>query len=195
VVVAVISITDQLKADSVAAVTRLKSMGLKTIMLTGDNQRTAKAVAEQLVMDDVIAEVLPQDKARVIQDLMQQGDVVGMIGDGINDSPALAAADVGFAMGCGTDIAIEAADVALMRDSVFGVADAIGISKLTMRNIKQNLSGAFLYNILCIPVAAGLLFPFTHMLLSPVFAGAAMAMSSVTVVTNANRLRFTRLGN
>lgn len=191
--VAVIGITDQLKEDSIAAVARLKSMGLKTIMLTGDNQRTAHSIADELALDDVIAEVLPEDKATVIQELMQKGEVVGMIGDGINDAPALAAADVGFAMGCGTDIALETADVALMRDSVFGVVEAIGISKLTMANIKQNLTGAFVYNILCIPVAAGVLFPFTHLLLSPVFAGAAMAMSSVTVVANANRLRIARI--
>lgn len=191
--VAVIGITDQLKEDSIAAVARLKSMGLKTIMLTGDNQRTAHSIADQLALDDVIAEVLPGDKATVIQELMQKGEVVGMIGDGINDAPALAAADVGFAMGCGTDIALETADVALMRDSVFGVVEAIGISKLTMANIKQNLTGAFVYNILCIPIAAGVLFPFTHLLLSPVFAGAAMAMSSVTVVANANRLRIARI--
>jgi Cu+-exporting ATPase len=191
--VAVLGITDQLKEDSIAAVARLKSMGLKTIMLTGDNNHTAQSVAEELALDDVIAEVLPGDKAAVIHELMRNGDVVGMIGDGINDSPALAAADVGFAMGCGTDIALETADVALMRDSVFGVVEAIGISKLTMTNIRQNLTGAFLYNILCIPIAAGVLFPFTQILLSPVFAGAAMAMSSVTVVTNANRLRITKL--
>jgi Cu+-exporting ATPase len=191
--VAVLGVTDQLKEDSVAAVARLKSMGLKTIMLTGDNSHTARSVAEDLALDDVIAEVLPGDKAAVIQELMRNGEVVGMIGDGINDSPALAAADVGFAMGCGTDIALETADVALMRDSVFGVVEAIGISKLTMTNIKQNLTGAFAYNILCIPIAAGVLFPFTQLLLSPVFAGAAMAMSSVTVVTNANRLRIARL--
>jgi Cu+-exporting ATPase len=191
--VAVVGITDQLKEDSVAAVARLKSMGLKTIMLTGDNNRTAQSVAEELALDDVIAEVLPGDKAAVIKDLMQKGEVVGMIGDGINDSPALAAADVGFAMGCGADIALETADVALMRDSVFGVVEAIGISKLTMANIKQNLTGAFAYNMLCIPIAAGVLYPFTELLLSPVFAGAAMAMSSVTVVANANRLRIARL--
>jgi Cu+-exporting ATPase len=189
----VISIRDQLKEDSIAAVHRLVSMGLTPVMLTGDNAVTANAVASEIGIEKVYANVRPEDKAELVRELQASGELVGMVGDGINDSPALAIADVGFAMGGGTDIALESADIALMNDSAISVVEAIGLSRLTMANIRQNLTGAFLYNALCIPVAAGILFPFFGILLSPVFAGAAMAMSSVTVVTNANRLRYTRL--
>lgn len=162
-------------------------------MLTGDNQVTADAVARQLGIDNVMAEVLPRDKDEKIAELQKQGEIVAMVGDGINDAPALARADVGFAIGSGTDIAIESADITLMRGSLYGVSDAIGISRATVSNIKQNLFGAFIYNSLGIPVAAGVLYPLFGVLLNPMIAGAAMAMSSVTVVSNANRLRFYKL--
>ena len=164
-------------------------MGLKVVMLTGDNAATASAVAKQVNIDEVIAEVLPQDKDKKIAELQARNEIVAMVGDGINDAPALARADVGFAIGTGTDVAIESADVTLMRGSLHGVADAIAVSKATVRNIKQNLFGAFIYNTLGIPIAAGVLFPLFGILLNPMIAGAAMAMSSVTVVSNANRLR------
>jgi Cu+-exporting ATPase len=192
-VAGLISISDTVKPDSAAAIGRLKAMQIQTVMLTGDNLVTARAVAAELGIDKVIANVKPDQKASCITKLQAAGETVGMVGDGINDSPALAEADVGFAMGGGTDIALETADIALLRGSIRGVIDAIAISRLTMTNIRQNLVGAFLYNALCIPIAAGILFPFFGILLSPVFAGAAMAMSSVTVVTNANRLRYTRI--
>ena len=162
--------------------------------MTGDNQGTAHAVAEQVGIDEVIAEVLPQDKANVVAKLQAQGKRVGMVGDGINDAPALARADVGFAIGSGTDVAIESADITLMRGSLHNVADAIAISRATTRNIKQNLFGAFVYNSLGIPLAAGVLYPLMGILLNPMVAGAAMAMSSLTVVTNANRLRLFKPG-
>jgi Cu+-exporting ATPase len=161
-------------------------------MITGDTAATARAVAAQVGVDEVLAEVLPGDKAQQVKALQARGAIVGMVGDGINDAPALAQADVGFAIGTGTDVAIESADVALMRGSLDGVADAIAISRATVRNIKQNLFGAFVYNTLGIPVAAGVLYPVIGLLLNPVIAGAAMAMSSVTVVSNANRLRWYR---
>lgn len=186
----VLGISDPVKPDSREAVERLRKQGIRVIMLTGDNRLTAQSVAEQVGVDDFIAEVLPEDKAREISRLRERGGMVGMVGDGINDAPALAGADVGFAIGTGTDVAIESADITLMRGSLHGVADAVSISKATLGNIKENLVGAFAYNTLAIPVAAGILFPFTGLLLNPVIAGAAMALSSVTVVTNANRLRW-----
>ena len=188
--VGIISVADALKTDSVQAIKNMKKMGLKVVLLTGDNRTTADAVAKEIGVDEVIAEVLPQDKADKVAQLQANGELVAMVGDGINDAPALARADVGFAIGTGTDIAIESADITLMRGSLQGVVDAIAISKATVKNIKHNLFGAFIYNALGIPIAAGLLYPLTGMLLSPMLAGAAMAMSSVTVVTNANRLRF-----
>jgi len=187
--IGLISVADAIKEDSPAAIKRMHQLGLKVVLLTGDNQTTAQAVADQVGIDQVIAEVLPQDKSSQVALLQQQGRLVGMVGDGINDAPALARADVGFAIGTGTDVAIESADITLMRGSLHGVVDAIAISKATVRNIKQNLFGAFIYNSLGIPVAAGILFPFMGVLLNPMIAGAAMAMSSVTVVSNANRLR------
>ncbi len=186
----IIAVADPIKPDSAEAIQRLHDIGLKVVMLTGDNSVTAWAVAKQVGIDDVIAEVQPQDKGKKVAELQRQNHIVAMVGDGINDAPALAQADVGFAIGSGTDIAIESADITLMRGSVHGVADAIAISRATVRNIKQNLFGAFIYNSLGIPVAAGILYPMMGILLNPMIAGAAMAMSSVTVVSNANRLRF-----
>ncbi|MAR93230.1 MAG: copper-translocating P-type ATPase [Pseudomonadales bacterium] len=186
----IIAVADPIKPDSAAAIGRLQQAGVKVLMISGDNQATAAAVARQVGLDDFFAEVLPEDKARHVENLQQQGEVVGMVGDGINDAPALARADVGFAIGAGADVAIESADITLMRGSLHGVADAIAISRATLRNIKQNLFGAFIYNVAGVPVAAGVLYPVFGWLLSPVIAGAAMAFSSVTVVTNANRLRW-----
>ena len=186
----IIAVSDPIKKDSIAAIKRLHDLGMKVVMLTGDSQRTAEAVAKQVGVDEVIAEVMPQDKAAKVVSLQEQGEQVAMVGDGINDAPALAQANVGFAIGSGTDVAIESADITLMRGSLHGVADAVAISRATIRNIKQNLFGAFIYNTIGMPVAAGILFPFFGILLNPMIAGAAMAMSSVTVVTNANRLRF-----
>ncbi len=190
----IIAVADPIKPDSIAAVERMHKLGLRVAMLTGDNAATAGTVARQVGIDDVIAEVLPQDKDKKIAELQARNEVVAMVGDGINDAPALARADVGFAIGTGTDVAIESADVTLMRGSLHGVADAIAISKATVRNIKQNLFGAFIYNTLGIPIAAGVLFPLFGILLNPMIAGAAMAMSSVTVVSNANRLRLFKAG-
>ena len=185
-----IGIADPVKEDSEKAIQRFRKAGINVVMLTGDHKQTAEVIARQVGIDEVIAEVLPADKLTKIQALQQQGKIVAMVGDGINDAPALAQADVGFAIGTGTDIAIESADIALMRGSLHNVMDAIEISKATVKNIKQNLFGAFIYNVLGIPVAAGILFPFIGVLLNPMIGGAAMAMSSVTVVSNANRLRF-----
>jgi len=189
ILAAIIAVADPIKEDSIDAVKRLQRNGIRVIMLTGDNAATAKAVAEKAGIEEYFAEVLPEDKAEKIKELQHAGEIVGMTGDGINDAPALALANVGFAIGTGTDVAIESADVTLMRGSLHGLADAIAISKATLRNIKQNLFGAFLYNSAGIPFAAGILYPSFGLLLSPVIAGAAMAFSSLTVVSNANRLR------
>lgn len=190
-----VSVADQVRGDSAEAVARLKSLGLNLVMLTGDSRKTATSVGESVGIDNVIAEVLPDDKRAQIAALQAKGNVVAMVGDGINDAPALALADVGIAVGKGADVAIEAADVALMRNSLHGVADAIALSRVTVRNIWQNLFGAFIYNTLGIPIAAGVLYPFFGLLLSPVLAAAAMSLSSVTVVSNALRLRHLGLRN
>ncbi|MEG5568083.1 copper-exporting P-type ATPase CopA [Enterobacter bugandensis] len=185
---ALLAVRDPLRQDSVDALQRLHRAGYRLVMLTGDNPTTANAIAKEAGIDEVIAGVLPDGKADAIKNLQSQGRQVAMVGDGINDAPALAQADVGIAMGGGSDVAIETAAITLMRHSLMGVADALAISKATLRNMKQNLLGAFIYNSLGIPVAAGILWPLTGTLLNPVVAGAAMALSSITVVSNANRL-------
>lgn len=185
----IIAVADPIKEDSIAAIRRLQHNGIRVVMLTGDNRDTAKAVADKVGIEEYFAEVLPEDKSKKVEELQAQGETVGMTGDGINDAPALAKANVGFAIGTGTDVAIESADITLMRGSLHGLADAIAVSKATLRNIKQNLFGAFIYNAAGVPIAAGALYPFFGLLLSPVIAGGAMAFSSVTVVSNANRLR------
>lgn len=186
--VALLAVRDPLRSDSVAALQRLHKAGYRLVMLTGDNPTTANAIAKEAGIDEVIAGVLPDGKAEAIKRLQSEGRQVAMVGDGINDAPALAQADVGIAMGGGSDVAIETAAITLMRHSLMGVADALAISRATLRNMKQNLLGAFIYNSIGIPVAAGILWPFTGTLLNPVVAGAAMALSSITVVSNANRL-------
>lgn len=188
-VLGVIGVADAIKPDSEAAIRRLHDAGIKVMMVTGDVDATAKAIAAKTGIDDYRAEVLPENKAEVVSEMRGKGYTVAMVGDGINDAPALAAADVGFAIGTGTDVAIESAAITLMRGSLHGVPDAIEISRATVTNIKQNLFGAFVYNTMGIPVAAGLLYPVWGILMSPILAGAAMSLSSVTVVSNANRLR------
>ncbi|MCP4046033.1 MAG: copper-translocating P-type ATPase [Gammaproteobacteria bacterium] len=192
---AIFAVADPIKPKSAEAIKRLQDEGLKVVMLTGDNQHTAQAVARQVGIDEIRAEVLPEDKKDQVAALQELGELVGMVGDGINDAPALALANVGFAIGTGTDVAIESADITLMRGSLHGVADAIDISRATMQNIRQNLLGAFIYNSAGIPIAAGVLYPLTGMLLNPIIAGTAMAFSSVTVVSNANRLRLFRFAD
>ena len=188
-----IAVADTVKPTSKAAIEKLKAMGLKVIMLTGDNAATAEAIRRQVGLDEAIAQVLPQDKELHIRTLQEQGHVVAMVGDGINDAPALARADVGIAIGAGTDVAIEAADMVLIKSDLQDVARAIGLSKSVMKNIKENLFWAFIYNNIGIPLAAGLLYPAFGLLLNPMLAAAAMSCSSVSVVTNALRLRFIKL--
>ena len=185
----VIAVADVVKPDSAAAIAALRRSGCEVVLLTGDNQHTAEAIARQVGVDRVIAQVLPQDKARCIEDLQKAGRLVAMVGDGVNDAPALVTADVGLAIGAGTDVAIESADVVLMRSSLMDIVDAAALSRATLRNIRQNLVWAFFYNSIGIPVAAGVLYPALGITLNPMIAAAAMSLSSVCVVSNALRLR------
>jgi len=188
----IVAVADTVKEDSPEAIHALKAMGLEVVMMTGDNERTGKAIARQVGIERVLAEVLPQDKAFNVQRLQLEGKTVAMVGDGINDAPALAQAHVGFAIGTGTDVAIAASDITLIKGSLRGVVTAIQISRATMKNVYQNLVGAFIYNVLGLPVALGVLYPFFGILLSPLLAALAMSFSSVTVITNANRLKLWR---
>ena len=185
----IIAITDPIKSDAKQAVQALLALNITPVMLTGDNHSVASSIAAQLGIEQVISQVLPDEKAQHIEKLQQHGHTVAMIGDGVNDAPALALADIGIAMGSGSDVAIESAQMTLLNSSPMSVVKAIELSKATVKNMKQNLFGAFVYNSLGIPIAAGVLFPAFGFLLSPVVAGAAMALSSITVVSNANRLR------
>ena len=188
-----IAVADPIKESAPGAIQALKQAGLRLVMLTGDNRATAAAIARQLGIGQFEAEVLPQDKSAVIKKLQGQGHVVAMAGDGINDAPALAQADVGIAMGTGTDVAMESGDIILVKGDLRGIVRARGLSRATMRNIRQNLFFAFIYNLLGVPIAAGVLYPLMGLLLQPVFAAAAMSFSSVSVIGNALRLRRARL--
>jgi Cu+-exporting ATPase len=189
----IIAISDPIKQSTSGAIQELKRLGLKVIMLTGDNERTAQAVAKKLGLDQVEAGVAPKDKHERVEALRREGSIVAMAGDGINDAPALAAADVGIAMGTGTDVAMESAGITLVKGDLNGIVHAIRLSRAVMRNIRQNLFFAFIYNALGIPIAAGVFYPFFGLLLSPVIAGAAMSLSSVSVIANALRLQKVKL--
>jgi Cu+-exporting ATPase len=184
-----VAVADPIKESAPAALAALREEGIRVVMLTGDSHMTAEAVARQLGIDDVVAEVLPDQKAAAVKSLQDQGRFVAMAGDGINDAPALAQAHIGIAMGTGADVAMESAAVTLVRGDLQGIVRARRLSRATMRNIRQNLFFAFVFNALAVPIAAGVLYPFTGLLLNPMIASAAMSLSSVTVVTNALRLR------
>jgi Cu+-exporting ATPase len=188
-VAGILGVADPVKPSALRAIRELQGAGLRVVMVTGDSAVTARAVARTLGLDDVIAEVLPEQKAEVVRRLRSEGRVVAMAGDGVNDAPALAAADVGIAMGTGTDVAMESAGVTLVQGDLGGIVRARRLSRATMRNIRQNLAWAFIYNLLGVPVAAGVLYPFTGLLLSPMLASGAMSLSSVSVIANALRLR------
>ncbi|RYZ24229.1 MAG: HAD family hydrolase, partial [Chitinophagaceae bacterium] len=192
-VLAVIAIADTIKPSSVAAVQRLKSLGIDVYLFTGDNQQTAAAVARQVGIEHFKGEALPQDKAAFVKELQEKGKIVAMVGDGINDSHALAQADVSIAMGKGSDIAMDVAKMTLISSDLERIPTALRLSRLTVRTIRQNLFWAFIYNLIGIPVAAGMLYPVNGFLLNPMIAGAAMALSSVSVVANSLRLKWTRL--
>lgn len=189
----IIGVTDPIKKTTPEAIKTLHAAGIRVVMLTGDNQKTAEAVARKIGIDDVHADVSPEDKNRIVRELQEKGAIVAMAGDGVNDAPALAQADVGIAMGTGTDVAMESAGVTLMKGDLRGVARTRQLSKATMRNIRQNLFFAFAYNSAGVPIAAGILYPFFGILLSPMIAAAAMSFSSVSVISNALRLRDMRL--
>jgi len=189
----IIAVADPIKPTTPAALASLRADGIRIVMLTGDNRITAEAVAEKLGITDVEAEVLPDQKSAIVRRLRGEGHAVAMAGDGVNDAPALAEADVGVAMGTGTDVAMQSAGVTLVKGDLAGIARARTLSRATMRNIRQNLVLAFVYNVLGIPLAAGVLYPVFGLLLSPVVAAAAMSLSSVSVIANALRLRFERL--
>jgi Cu+-exporting ATPase len=192
-IAAILALEDPIKPSSLAAISALKNKGIEIIMLSGDNKKTAEAVAVKLGIENVIAEVLPEDKSRIVAELQQKNRIVAMAGDGVNDAPALAKADVGIAMGTGTDVAIESAGITLLHGDLHGIVKARHLSEATMRNIRQNLFFAFIYNSLGLPIAAGVLYPLTGMLLNPMIAAAAMSLSSVSVIINALRLRFANL--
>jgi Cu+-exporting ATPase len=191
--IGLLGVADPIKETTQEALSELREEGIRVVMLTGDSKTTAQSVASELKIDDVVSEVLPQDKARAVKQLQSEGRFVAMAGDGINDAPALAQAQVGIAMGTGTDVAMQSAGVTLVKGDLRGIIRARALSRATMRNIRQNLFFAFVYNSIGIPVAAGVLYPYFHTLLSPMIAAAAMSFSSISVIGNALRLRSVRL--